>query len=680
MPTPKLTSLPIEVLARICECLTEEPALLSSLVALSLTNKHLHSIANPLLLHDIHLNLNESDPAQLTGQVQECRRLLRCHGAFRQVRRLFIDDSDETSEAHDPSDHDHSGQLQLRRSQVAFDADPLPTLSVLDIFADADLPKGIYCILRRPVVNDFDTVEDTYANDAAWHPLLRLLGELSGLRELHFSCKGQFPPRLLHTLQSQPSLGRCKLFINAFRLRSLLSPTPDPHELQLITSPFLHRLRMACWREEGPPDKLRPDDVDVARYIMRMAPNLKEIFLDHNIPKHFHRRAEKPNQTSPPWITTADHAGPASLETLFLTGNSLSNWQTVEMEKWMASTDFSKLRTLSLNFRNGVAQYLLQSLLAGAELPRLTTLVLSIAPDNTSYRHAAEHLLSSLPSLTELHLLYFKFSTPLLRLGPQLRVLSLRGIEITAHDVRQLGEDCPSLERLGITVKRSHGDSAEAKIYRSLGKFLPRLQHLSLYLDVPLPAQLGQPDPDFDEFDRKLCPGSQYLNGHLRKWLLNNAMDESLARSIFDAISSSKISPNEYRHVPLKTLKIQFLGGWARYLRIQGHPRLEPILSEIRKPWLLTRSIRDDSNEIIAKTQQKFGKTKSWEIYHPVDNDAPSGLHGDDEEPYGFSEDVIPDPVYPDGPYAILDRMWPSGGKGFPWKWAAPPLHGDSAD
>ncbi|KAK0633910.1 hypothetical protein B0T14DRAFT_83737 [Immersiella caudata] len=51
------------------------------------------------------------------------------------------------------------------------------------------------------------------------------------------------------------------------------------------------------------------------------------------------------------------------------------------------------------------------------------------------------------------------------------------------RDVCQLGEDCPLLERLEIAVVRSQGNITEAGVYRALGRHLPRLRHLSLYLD-----------------------------------------------------------------------------------------------------------------------------------------------------------------------------------------------------
>jgi len=652
MSSSTLTSLPAEILTRICECVEHLP----SLAALASTSKHMHSIANPLLFHDVHFTLVDRTRLEFSGtslpsfmrQVQDCRALLQRRAAFRRVRRLFVDE-------RTPGDPEQvRAECLLRNSTPSFTGDPLPTLDVLDMFSEAALPKAIHCILRRPVTNDFDTTEDTYIGDSAWQPLARLLGELTGLRELHFSCRGQFPPCLLQALHRDHLQPRCKLFLNAFRLRSLLSPTPDPHELQLVTSPCLHRIRMACWhRQDKVVSAARPDDADVVRYLVGMAPNLKEVLLDHNLPKHFHRRNDALGPESLPWVaTTAPHPTRTSLETLLLSGNGFHILPKNELEQWMASTDFSRLRMLGLSYRTGVSLEMLQLLATDSRLSSLTTLVLSLGYHEPSYHHAAERVIGSLPRLSTLHILYFGQRTPaLLRLAPGLRTFSMRGHSINTRDICQLGEDCPLLEELGITLNRSMGNKTETGWYKMLGKSLPRLKKLALSLDVQLPLT-ADADPSFDEFDRERYPGTDYLNGHLRDWFISNAMDEALARAIFQTISSGKVSPNSHGHVPLEVLKIQFLGGWARYLQIPGLPRLEPILSQLRNPWLLTRSIRDDRNDIVATTSAKTSRPKSLGTGHA-------------EGPLS-------------GPYLILDRIWPSHGETWPWKWKSRPLEESS--
>ncbi|KAK1749569.1 hypothetical protein QBC47DRAFT_418854 [Echria macrotheca] len=149
---PALISLPVEVLTRCCQCLSEEGQL-RALVALAQTNKYLHSIANPLLFHDIHLDFPEGngDDTIFGARVQNCRDLLRRYGAVRHVRRLFIDDDDRANV------HKQHNSQQPRRSNPSFASDPLPALDVLNMFSNADLPQAIHCVLRRPTTNDFNT-------------------------------------------------------------------------------------------------------------------------------------------------------------------------------------------------------------------------------------------------------------------------------------------------------------------------------------------------------------------------------------------------------------------------------------------------------------------------------------------------------------------------------------------
>jgi hypothetical protein len=199
--------------------------------------------------------------------------------------------------------------------------------------------------------------------------------------------------------------------------------------------------------------------------------------LDHNLPKHFHRRPDAPALSAPPWIATAAHSQTtASLETLLIAGNSFKMWPESEIERWKASTDFSKLRLLGLSFRTGVNLAVLQALSIDCRLSGLRTLVLSLGYEDPSYHHTAERFISGLPNLTALHLLYFGLQTPtLLRLGPKLRTLSLRGRAIQAQDVSQLGEDCPC-ESLR-TFLLSHVFSSHVRQYKS--DYSPIFNHSS---------------------------------------------------------------------------------------------------------------------------------------------------------------------------------------------------------
>lgn len=682
----RLLSLPAETLGRICEYLAHED--LASLLAFALANKLCHSVANPLLFHDIHLvAANHVGFARL---IQDCRALLQRNAAFRHVRRLFIDElgtagaganstngpaAPETlSQARDATDLWGGTGWQMRRKpRPSFAADPLPTLDVLNTFSDVDLPKAIYCVLRRPVANDFDGAEDVYDNDGHWQPLVLLLQDLTGLRELHFSCSSQFPPCLLHALHRY--LPRCRLLLNTFRLRSLFSPTPDPHELQLATSPCLYRVRMACWHRndqdmDGPAPL--PHDADIVRHLVSMAPNLKEVLLDHNTPNRLQlQQSSESARPSAHWLPDSSlpppSRPPGTLRTLLLSGSNHKLLSRDEMGQWKASTDFSMLQLLGICFRSGVSLAMLQSLAMDCSLlSSLTTLVLSLGneqPDRYSdYLRTAERFLGTLPRLSTLHLLHFGPQTPpLLRLGRGLRTLSLRGLAVKAADICQLGADCPLLEELGVSLCRSMGDETETSVYRSLGRCLPRLQRLALSLDVRLPSTITDatvPDPSFDEFDQERYPGTDYLNGHLRYLFINSAMDEALARAIFQTISSSKDMHLD-GSTTLRTLKIQFLASGARnLLRISELPL---ILAELRSSWLLARRAPDNSGRSEITATKIAGRSRP-------ENHATRLPQTETQQSVDLNGGLS-------GPYIILDRIWPSNGRSWPWEWEGRPLH-----
>jgi hypothetical protein len=127
---------------------------------------------------------------------------------------------------------------------------------------------------------------------------------------------------------------------------------------------------------------------------------------------------------------------------------------------------------------------------------------------------------------------------------------------LSESSILQIGSHCPFLEDLQITLKRSQGDAAEVALYRAL-RTIRRLKYLTLALNASDPALIetehteyhgGAPtDLSFDEFDNQISKrniGMFYRsrNGHVRRVLINSAVDEDLVNEIFNSISSSKRS------------------------------------------------------------------------------------------------------------------------------------------
>ncbi|KAK1760380.1 hypothetical protein QBC47DRAFT_427578 [Echria macrotheca] len=656
-PARRLDDLPVEIISLVAEWLSAEH--MPSLVAFAQASKFCHSIAQRLLFHTIHLetpHLNTLGEQRFIGWLQQFQALLDRHDAFRYVRRLYIRESFE-----DFREVEDNEQPPLRRLTSPFVGDdPLSAL-------DADRDPESYTALIPLTDFSYASAEDACKENGSegWQVLARLLQQLTGLAELHFRSFSQFPPCLLDALhQHRP---RCRLFLDTFRLRSLHSEDPDPYELRLVTSPCLYRVRMLCWPRtdaESSSNQPRSDNADaIKRIVSTMAPNVREISLTYLAFYDRHRASELP---SPGWLpdsdatttTMSDRAARGSVRTLLLAGRK--NWllPADELKRWSLSTNFASLRVLGLTFTNGVSSAMIRSLAGERDLSSLTTLALSVkraTRDSPAYYEEVQCFLGGLTHLSTLHLLYFEprlrpAGPELTQLGSSLRTLTLRGGVIIEDPrvISHLGETSPLLEELAIPLPRSGGDEAEVNLYRTLGASLPRLRRLALTLDSWHRFFKGADavNPEFDDFERQLCGRSNLLNGQLIWLLRDHAVDETLARSIFDAISSAK--PRDLA-VPLDCLRIHVPRVSFDSRMIREVPDLERVITDLRRSWLLTRSVRDDRpGELVVS--HVIGYKSYWGRRPYLDRFEPRWTL-----------------------YDVVDHIWPGGDERF-FKWQSQPL------
>jgi hypothetical protein len=167
------------------------------------------------------------------------------------------------------------------------------------------------------------------------------------------------------------------------------------------------------------------------------------------------------------------------------------------------------------------------------------------------------------------------------------------------------------------------GDEKEVQMYRALGS-LPRLQTLSLALDcedvsLDLQAPGFEPTaihPSFDDFDQEFSEtfvasgagyGRQPRKGHIRLAMLNAAIDETLARSIFGAISDAK--PKVDRTLPFERLELApFRGAYTE--------EASEAIDVVAQWWLVERDERADYRDHIIATENRYAE------------DAPEGERG----------------------------------------------------
>ncbi len=310
---------------------------------------------------------------------------------------------------------------------------------------------------------------------------------------------------------------------------------------------------------------------------------------------------------------------PGSLVRLELRGYGLISQNVLQI--WSKHVDLSTLRILKL--QSDVQGEALSWAVANCNLHSLTTLVLEKLPAG-DWHHISNSFFRSMLPLTTLrvggNLSRGTFEAIVEHHGKFLRQLWLSStadidqLVFKHSQIDKIRQHCLILEDLTLPVPRSKGDAQELAIYRTLGA-LPKLQKLFLILDssnlsVLVDNDLEVPnDASFDEFGKQFFPLDMRItrpgprNGHVRAALINSALDETLARAIFQTISTSK-ARNAF---PLEYLKLRPIGGGvfgkAIYLPgLSGSDGLAGVLSNIGRSWLLVRNPRDDCRvEVIAK-------------------------------------------------------------------------------
>ncbi|KAH8779769.1 hypothetical protein F5883DRAFT_689352 [Diaporthe sp. PMI_573] len=465
-----------------------------------------------------------------------------------------------------------------------------------EIFPDEEPVLGAEHVCRdKPVIVRFSE------EDMAWAPVVSLVKMIPRLETLVYDCRSQFPPSLLDVLHGQHP--QCKLHHLTFRLRSLLSDVPDPYEMRLDTSPCLYRAMMEL--------------------IAGLAPKMKELVMVTLEPLRLSR--SRLPQPRAPWRGLPGHvpgAGVGSLTSLSLVGEI--HWSPSLLQTWAKHTDFSSLRQLTLGggytrvhehrLDDGMMEWIVQN----CSFPRLKAL---------SVRLSRKDWFVERPKYAENSIAFFKAFEPLDELsvtgpletgtleiilsrhGPTLTRLVLRTeeslISMNRHRHRpdlpllfgkehilKIQAHCPALEDLSITIKRTKSDAIEAEIYKSFGK-MDRLRSLFLTLDCSQrQATLDSSNnPSFDEEDNRRYSRQcgRLKKGHVRECFMNYAVDEMLARSIWDAICQHKLGTQ------VRSLKLWTTGGGG-FGNGNGDYDIAEIVDNLSRAWLIERVVGEVIN------------------------------------------------------------------------------------
>ncbi|VUC33301.1 unnamed protein product [Clonostachys rosea] len=595
-----LGGLPLEILQRIVDNLADSYR--PSVYAFSLASKACHQASAPFIFQ--HINL----------------RLLSREALQRDIKSLV-----NTLSRTDSARHVHSISMKgflnakTRNDDLGItDTDNLGWW--VGLRGNEKVPRQETIYSGGYFANDEPVIEEDSDEDVAWAPVVNFIRTLPALEKLVYMCADQFPPSLLYTLHRYHP--KCKLYHMTFRLRSLSLGTPHPYEVALATSPCLYGVQAICVRRdsEGGDDFNQEATMEL---VAGLAPNLKEVSMINCFPYRGSRFTSGRAQWKGLPGYTPGMLG--SLTSLSLLRSAEYFWEPEYIQTWGKFTDFGSLQRLTIGGPSdkGIDGEMMGLITQNHSFPRLKALCVCLErndPDGVrpEYGDNAAAFFSSFEPLRQLSvsgpLEPTILDTILHRHGQTLKELMLyprecefRGDDdrnreeipmvLTKEHILQIQAECPALEDLAVPVKRKRSSAAEVEIYRTLA----RMEHLrSLFLTLDCSEWRVKRDctydPPFDEEDNKIGQFG-YKRGILRELLMNCAVDETLARSIWETIREGNRR--------LESLKLWTTGA-GQFGSGQIHIA-EDLYTHMSRSWLIEGVPRDDKEIINIK---ELGRTE----------------------------------------------------------------------
>ena len=602
MNSAKLDRLPFEALQQIAGYLhdTHRP----SLYTFGLASKSCHAASLRSVFREVHLAVRDRKTVRCDADALV--KILSSADSAHHVRhlsikgflRLNIDECNELGKEERTWGAD--GWFQLR--------------GVAEVLGNEEPYLG----------GDFypdEAVEVSPEEDAAWAPVVHLIKAIPHLTKLVYDCRNQFPPSLLDALHKHHP--QCKLYHLTFRLRSLRGETTDLHEMAIARSPCLHsiKVRYALVDSNG--------DLDfhgeaMLELVAGLAPNLKEVCMVELIPRANRKVIRQRRIARNPWRGLPGFVpgrGIGSLTFLSLAGSV--HFTPDLLQTWNQRTDFSSLKHLALgggfyDYHRGITGEVMEWIVQNCSFHQLKTLRVRLYRDDDRYLkpHYANNAIAFFRALEPLHELSVDgplepeiLDAILSQHGRTLRKLSLCPYESPFSEVQlhipmifwkehilQIQAQCPALQELAIPVKRTKSNAREAEMYRSFGK-MKRLQVLFLTLDCSnwqvTRGSASTDDLSFDEDDRGFYSDNHegLRRGHIREAFMNCAVDEMLARSIWETVCRGKAGKR------LESLKLYTTGG-GNFGGSTSYGDINVVVENLSRSWLIEKSVRDDEDII----------------------------------------------------------------------------------
>jgi hypothetical protein len=580
-----LQKLPREILILISDFLDQiQP---NNVIDLACVNKTFLSICTPLLqVRTLKFFVHE-DEEQLTEDILHYSQLLQSLSGFWAVRRLIIFTNDVKKVISKEMDQRRS-QQQWQRPKISALAYRGHENDVLEKFA------GSPGLMKYK-----DTV---HQKNHLWLPLAQFILRLPGLESIFYRSYYQFPPCLLDSIQQHRS--QCRLYITRFGLWSLgPQGTEDPYETALLSSPSLRGIGTGSlgnyghilgasnplWEHVYLTQALRD-------LVSGLTPQLKKLVVFGcpilGAPARYYNPSPWIGFTLQPKHEHQERGG--LLDHIEIRENDVRQMRQntrEDIEKWSQDTNFSFLKTLKIGTHSTLDA--LEYMTTNCQFLSLTKLSINIKPKwnrwkDAKYYSAASLFLLNVPALSslEIHSWHPNMATEsiLKHHGTRLQRLLLlpcRGETIPLETLQHLVENCPLIEELTIQISRSRGDIQEVAKYKAIGA-LPRLKRLSLKLNVSDLFLLDgydyedeeegreipetRSDTSFNSFDQQYCDCTFFhyflrpRNGHIRDAFINAALDQDLAKSIFQTIRSGNNTDGQ-NSCPLEFLELRVRGA-----------------------------------------------------------------------------------------------------------------------
>ncbi|KAL2073029.1 hypothetical protein VTL71DRAFT_10353 [Oculimacula yallundae] len=576
---PTIETLPLIILERICEFLENGSATRPSLLAFSLVSKSCYVASSSQRLSQIELKIPLLQDLQ--SFLTQWNDIL-AGGQHRHVRRLKISlleiETAESKEFDSRTGRGSREQKQLQEEEG--DEWSVRHYFYMHEFCRPDREEGSsggggrrYCIEDR--------------ESALWAALGDFIGLFQGLKDLVWAAGQSVPPPVLSIAAERGT----RFHMHHFALPSLIQdrePTPiSAEDYALCTHPSICSISVTVgsFLSGG---RLTYTQEAVMQMVTGLAPNLAHLYVEPGPPAPGELdpgldeslRLGKPDWKGffPEQTTSKQELEGVAAQS---SSSSRGKLQTLifridvpdEIEYWARHTDFSYLRSLVMSWEYGSGTSLARMASQGdlQSLKRLKLFCINDGESDPLQEAAVNLLFSSLNPLERLEASGYisptTFSIITHQHGPGLRALKIGPefgwgsdgqsllVTFSAPVLEALAAQSPHLTHLDIPINRTRGNKDEVAIYRALSRF-PHLEHVALRIEYRVTPEYASWDHEREgphPLDSAEGQPSNIPMMYLKEAFSNSAIDEKLARSIFELTAGDGRST--LRYLRLRTFR-----------------------------------------------------------------------------------------------------------------------------